>query len=72
MVSELRKNINKRGNFRYKLEDYSLAYAAGKNITEFEAEKQIRQMFEKEMGVDMKSYLENDRVAKGLEVDRDD
>lgn len=71
MVTELRRNIDRRGNFTYKLEDYILAYSAGKNITEFEAEKQIRQMFEKEVGMDIKAYHEKDRVAKGKDVDQD-
>lgn len=71
LTAKLRDSVDDRGNYRYKLNDLSLGYAVGKGIDQHEAKQEIRNLFEREYGVEIKTYLENHREARGLKVDRD-
>lgn len=58
LTYELKKTIDTRGRYKYKLEDYSLAYAAGKGISPTEARNEIQENFNRDVGIGMKDYLE--------------
>lgn len=71
LVSRIQDSIDENGRYSRKLKDLSLGYSAGKGISEYEAKIEIGQLFERDMGMGIKNYLEQHRIERGLEVDRD-
>ena len=61
MAFKLKETIDKSGRYKYKLQDYSLAFAAGRGVSPQEAKNIIQDDFEKEFGIGMKDYLDNTR-----------
>ncbi|BCX48598.1 hypothetical protein HAHE_25060 [Haloferula helveola] len=72
MVSRIQDSIDDYGRYSNKLKDLSLGYAAGKGISEQEAKQEIGKLFERDLGMSLKSYLEQHRLERGLEVDRNE
>lgn len=69
MVHRLQDAIDDRGRYSYQLRDLATGYAAAKGITEYAAKLEIGAVFEKEIGVTLKQYLDEHRLERGLEVD---
>ena len=69
MVYRLAEHIDENGRYNDALKPMALAYAAAKGINEYEAKTEIDAKFERETGSDMKSYLEQHRLDRGLSVD---
>lgn len=71
MVSRLQDAIDDKGRYAYRLKDIAIGYAAAKGIKENEAKDEIKATFQKQMGVSLQGYLEQDRLANGLSNDSD-
>ena len=64
----LRSCVDRRGNFSSKLKDISLGLAAGKGLSEYEAKKEVKSVFQKEYGIELQQYLDKHREERGLNV----
>ena len=70
IVYRLQDHIDENGRYNDALKPIALGYAAGKGISEYEARQEIDSHFKRDMGTSMKSYLEQHRIERGLDVDR--
>lgn len=70
LVTKLQDSVDENGRYSNKLKDFSLGYAAGKGITELQAKSEVSKMFAREIGQDLPQYLEQNRIDRGLPVDK--
>ena len=70
MIYRLAEHIDENGRYNDALKPMSLAYGAGKGISEHEARQEIDSKFHRELGRDMRTYLEAHREARGLSNDK--
>lgn len=70
MAWAIRGSINRSGRYSYEVDRLSLGFAAGKGISTYEARKQVESIFQKEMQLTPKQYLERHRQERGLKVEQ--
>lgn len=61
MSFELKKTMDRTGRYKFKLQDYSLAFAAGRGTSPTEAKSIIQENYKNEFGIEMKDYLDKNR-----------
>jgi len=67
MLYKLKSGIDQNGSFKYRLNDLSTGYAAGRGVNAMEARAEIIQKFEKQFGKDPMDYM-NDLYQKRQEM----
>lgn len=65
----LQDQIDEHGRYADYLKPIASGYAAGSGISEYEAKQEIGRQFEQEIGLSLKSYVENYRQERGLSID---
>ena len=65
----LQDHIDEHGRYSDALKPITLGYAAGKGVSEYEAKQEIDGHFKREIGTDMKGYVEDYRRQRGMTVD---
>lgn len=69
VVSRLQEAIDDRGRYAYRLKDLAIGYAAAQGCSEVAAKDKINDLFQDQMGLGMREYLENHRLERGLSVE---
>lgn len=69
MVYQLVEHIDDNGRYNDALKPMALAYASGSGKSEIEARKAIDAKFQLEIGKDMKGYLDQHRLDRGMTND---
>lgn len=68
-IFRLADHIDEHGRYADALKPMALGFAAGRGISEHEAKQEIDGLFKRELGKDLKSYLEKYRIDRGMSVD---
>ncbi|MEQ9823221.1 MAG: hypothetical protein ABQ298_02430 [Puniceicoccaceae bacterium] len=58
LLYSLKSTIDRSGRYNYRLEDFSLGYAAGAGMSSRAAKRELSEKFERQFGLSPKQYLE--------------
>lgn len=58
LLYSLKSTIDRSGRYNYRLEDFSLGYAAGAGMSSRAAKRELSEKFERQFGLAPKQYLE--------------